>query len=170
MMKTFLRLGVVALLLVGIAMPGLAQKKAGVVSDPAELKTILPTTFFFDGQSAPVQARNNAVIRLASGKFIVAALVDNSGYSSEVAQKYQGFFITEAPISVGKTALAPGQYGFGFTADGKFRIMDAAMKDVVLVPVTMDEALKRPQPLKATEDGAGFRLYAGKKYVTLTAK
>jgi hypothetical protein len=169
-MKTWMRLGLLAILLAGLVVPGLAQKKAGVVTDPAELKTILPTTFFFDGQSAPVQTRNAAVIRLKDGKLVVAALVDTSGYSSDVVQKYQGLLIVEQPINVGKAALAPGYYGFGFTADGKFRVMDAASKDVVLVAITVDEGLKRPQPLKATEDGAGFRLYAGKKYVTISAK
>jgi len=169
-MKTWLRLGIVAALLVSFVVPGMAQKKAGIVTDPAELKTILPTTFFFEGQSAPVQARNSAVIRTKEGKTILAGLVDNSGYSTDVAQKYQGFFITETPLAFGATTLAPGQYGFGFTSDGKFRVMDAAMKDVVLVATAMDDNLKRPQPLKATEDAGGYRLYAGKKYVAFKTK
>ena len=63
--------------------------------------------------------------------------------------------------------LGPGQYGFGFTNDGKFRVMDAGANDVMLVDAHVDQKLQRAVPLKAVADGANFRLYAGKKYVTL---
>lgn len=168
-MKTWLHIGLFAVLLVGLVVPGIAQKKAGVVTDPAELKLILPTTFFFEGQSAPVQARNSTAVRLATGKMVVVGLVDNSGYSSDVAKKYQGFLIAEAPITIGDKTLAPGQYGFGFV-EGKFGILDASDKEILSVSATTDEALKRPQPLKVTEAGGAYRLYAGKKYVTFKVK
>jgi hypothetical protein len=169
-MKTWLRFGLLAVLLIGLVVPGMAQqKKAGVVTDPAELKTMIPTNFFFEGQIAPVQARNATAIRLANGKSVVVGLVDNSGYSSDVAKKYQGFLITEAPLTIGDKKLAPGQYGFGFV-DGKFGILDASDTEVLSVSSAVDEALKRPQPLKVTADGSSYRLYAGKKYVKFAAK
>jgi hypothetical protein len=31
----------------------------------------------------------------------------------------------------------------------------------------MDDQLKRPVPLKVTDENGGYRLYAGKKYVVL---
>jgi hypothetical protein len=98
---------------------------------------------------------------------IAAGLVDSSGYSSAVAQKYQGFLITSKKLSIEEQTLAPGQYGFGFTSDGKFRVMDVAANDVFMVSSHMDDKLQRPVPLKAVASGSDFRLYAGKKYVTL---
>src|SRR5215813_3190846 len=75
------------------------DKKPGIV--PADqIKKLVPTDFFFDGQVAPVQVRNSVVIRSQSGKIVEAGLVDTSGYSANVAQKYQGFFIAETKLTV----------------------------------------------------------------------
>jgi hypothetical protein len=38
---------------------------------------------------------------------------------------------------------------------------------VVNVSGKKDEELKRAMPLKIVQDGSNYRLYAGKKYVTL---
>jgi hypothetical protein len=83
-----------------------------------------------------------------------------------VQQKYQGMLITESKVNVGGSELAPGQYGFGFTAD-KFVVMNVANEDLLSVPYQTDAALKRAMPLKLVEDGAGYKLYAGKKWVAL---
>lgn len=143
-------------------------KKAGVV-DRAELKSLVPTTYFYSGQVAPVQMRNSLAIRTGGGKLVIAGLVDTSGYSSETTQKYQGFFITETKLSIGDATINPGQYGFGFS-DGKFYIMDVGGNEVASVTSQQDEALKRPTPLQATADGENYRLYAGKKYVVIKAQ
>ncbi|MGE5113144.1 MAG: hypothetical protein ACM3JB_19960 [Acidobacteriaceae bacterium] len=169
-------LGRSALLLAFLAVlifPTFAQqaqqpKKPGVL-EMTELKQVVPNSFFFDGQVAPVQMRNCVAIRLNSGKLIEAGLVDNSGYSTGVAEKYQGFFITEQKITIGNKSLPPGQYGFGF-ANGKFRVMDVAVNDMLLVDYKEDNELKRPVPLKAVEEAGNYRLYAGKKYVTISVK
>jgi hypothetical protein len=153
-----------------LALSTLAQqaKKTGIV-DSADLKQIVPTNYFYDGQVAPVQLRNAGAIRLEGGSIVQAGLVDNSGYSSDVAAKYQGYFITEKKIKIGSSELAPGQYGFGFS-DGRFRIMDVGGNDVLQADQQMDESLKRPVPLKIVADGDNYRLYAGKKYVVINAK
>jgi len=169
-MRASMRYTLVATLVAFIAMASQAQqnKKVGIL-DATELKQVAPTTYFFDGQVAPVQMRNTVAIRLADGKIVQAGFVDNSGYSSDVAAKYQGFLITEEKITIEDQALSPGQYGFGF-ANGKFRVMDVAGSDVFLVDHKTDDTLKRPVPLKATEDSGSYRLYAGKKYVTIKTK
>ena len=61
--------------------------------------------------------------------------------------------------------MQPGQYGFGFSADGKFVVMDVANGDVLSAPSQTDAALQRAVPLKLVEDGAGYKLYAGKKWI-----
>lgn len=158
----------VALLLLGLIAASVAQqsKKTGVL-DSQGLEKVVPTSFFFDDQIAPVQMRNAVAIRSQDGKIVAAGLVDSSGYAADVAQKYQGFLITSKKISVEDRSLAPGQYGFGFTKDGQFRVMDAGANDVLVVKFTEDSQLKRAVPLKAVANGSDFRLYAGKKYVTL---
>jgi hypothetical protein len=133
-----------------------------------EVKKAVPTEYFFRGQKAPVQLRNAVGFQLAHGKMMLAALVDASGYSTAIQQKYQGLLITETKVTIGGSALAPGQYGFGFTADNKFVVMDVANNDVLSEASQNDAALPRAVPLKLAEDGKGYKLYAGKKWVALT--
>jgi hypothetical protein len=170
-MRPNLRLSLVLGLVVLLISAGVAQqaKKTGIL-DSTELKPLVPTNFFYDGQTAPVQLRNSVAIRLADGKLVLAGLVDTSGYATEVVQKYQGFFVTETKLDVENSSLAPGQYGFGFGSDGKFHVMDVGGNDVLTVAFHQDENLKRPAPLKAAAEGGNYRLYAGKKYVTVSAK
>jgi len=158
---------VLFLTVLGASLALLAQDpKPGLLSIP-ELKQYVPAVYFFRGQSATVQIRNAAGFRAQEGRLVMAALVDTSGYSADVAEKYQGLFITEVKLSVGGNTLAPGQYGFGFTQDGKFLVMDVGANDVFSTPATIDENLRRPVPLKMAEDSGGYRLYAGRKYVAL---
>ena len=79
---------------------------------------------------------------MADGKIIFAALVDASGYSTAIQQKYQGMLVTESKLNIGGAELAPGEYGFGFTAD-KFVVMDVANEDKLNVPFQTDADLKR---------------------------
>jgi len=130
-----------------------------------ELKKAVPAEFFFWGQKATVQLRNAGGFQLADTKMALAALVDASGYSTSVQQKYQGMLITEVKLNIGGSELAPGQYGFGFTADGKLVVMDVANNDVLSSTWQSDETLHRPVPLKLVEDGTGYKLYAGRKWV-----
>src|SRR5258706_15927039 len=90
----------------------------------AELTRVVPPGFYFEGLSAPTQIRNSAAARFGTKRFVVAGLVDTSGYSTEVRAKYQGFFITDSPITVGGKDLSTGAYGFGFSDDGKFNVLD----------------------------------------------
>lgn len=140
-------------------------KTAGVLTN-AQARIIVPTTFFYRGQSASVQLRNSAAVRTKDGKYFLAGLVDTSGYAADVASKYQGFFITEVKLKVGDAELGPGEYGFGFVS-GKFIVTDVGAKDVLSATSRHDANLKRAVPLKITGDGDNYRLYAGKKYVTV---
>ena len=160
-------LAVVAVVLLG---SGLAEQGSKHLLSNDELKKALPTEYFFRGQKAPTQLRNSAGFQLADGKMTLAALVDASGYSTAIQQKYQGLLITEAKLNMGGSALQPGQYGFGFTAEGKFVVMDVANSDVLTVPFQTDGALPRAVPLKMVEDGNAYKLYAGKKWVEIELK
>ena len=160
-------LGTVSLLMLASA---LAQPASKHILSSDELKKAVPSEYFFRGQKAPVQVRNAVGFQLADGKMTVAALVDASGYSTAIQQKYQGMLITETKLNIGGSELSPGEYGFGFTADGKFIVMDVANNDVLSAAWQTDSALQHAVPLKLVEDGAGYKLYAGKKWVGIKAE
>ncbi len=133
------------------------------------LKKVVPVSYFFAGQSAPVQTRNSVALKTAGGHFVLAGLVDTSGYSTAIQEKYQGFFITETKLTFDGAKLDPGEYGFGFK-EGKFLVMNVASTDLFSVPSPTDEQVKHAVPLKLEKDGEGYRLYAGKKYVAFKAE
>jgi hypothetical protein len=145
---------------------GLAQKAAQHMLSNDELKNVVPAEFFFRGQKAPTQFRNSTGFQTAEGKITFGALVDVSGYSTAVQKKYQGMIVTESKLNIGGSELAPGEYGFGFAGD-KFVVMNVASEDILSVPCQTDADLKRAMPLKMVEDGAGYKLYAGRKWVTV---
>ena len=147
-----------------------AQQASRHVLGGDELKKAVPAEFFFRGQKAPVQLRNSVGFQLADGKMMMAALVDASGYSTAIQQKYQGMLITETKLNIGGSTLAAGQYGFGFAADGKFIVMDVGNNDVVSAAYQTDQALQHAVPLKLVEDGGAYKLYAGKKWVAIKAE
>jgi hypothetical protein len=147
-----------------------AQQAAKHVLSSDELKKAVPAEYFFRGQKAPVQVRNAVGFQLADGKMMLAALVDASGYSTAIQQKYLGMLITESKLNIGGSELAPGQYGFGFSADGKFMVMDVANNDVVNVTSQTNAGLQHAVPLKLVEEGGGYKLYSGKKWASIKAE
>jgi hypothetical protein len=163
MKRTLLRiLAAFVLLMIGAVMAQTASKH---VLSADEVKKAVPTEYFYRGQKAPVQLRNAVGFQLADGKMVLAALVDASGYSTAIQQKYQGLLITEIKLTIGGATLPPGQYGFGFTANGKFMVMDVANNDVLEAAAETDQELKRPVPLKLVEDNGAYKLYAGRRWV-----
>jgi hypothetical protein len=161
-----MRLAAVGTVVALLFTTGLAQKAAQHLLTSDELKTVVPAEFFFRGQKAQTQLRNATGFQTADGKVTFAGLVDTAGYSSSIQQKYQGMFVTESKLNIGGAELSPGEYGFGFTAD-KFVVMNVASEDTLTAPYQTDADLKRPVPLKMVEDGAGYKLYAGKKWIAV---
>jgi len=144
-----------------------AQETKSGVLDAEAVKKVAPSVYFFRGQSAPVQIRNSAGFSSADGKLVLAGLVDTSGYASDVHAKYQGFLITEINLHIEGSKLPPGEYGFGFSKEGKFLVMDVGSNDLFTVAAKADDKLAHPVPLKIVQDGATYRLYAGRKWVSL---
>ena len=133
-----------------------------------QLKKVIPNTFFFSGQVATVEVRNSVGLKNSAGKLVLAGLVDTTGYATAIAEKFQGFLITETRLSFDGATLEPGAYGFGF-ANGKLTVMNVAGTDVVSVASQNDDQVKHPVPLKFEKSDAGYRLYAGRKYVVVRA-
>jgi len=146
-----------------------AQDSATVLAG-AELTRVVPPGFYFQGLSAPTQMRNTAAARFGSNRYVIAGLVDTSGYAADVRAKYEGFFITDSPIKINGSELGVGAYGFGFSDNGKMQIMDLAGNQILAVTTTKDAELKRPRPLMMAKAADGLRLYNGKDYVVIAAK
>src|SRR5688500_19850113 len=96
----------------------------GTVLTATELTRVVPTGFYFQGLSAPTQMRNAAAARFGTTRHVIAGLVDTSGYSADVREKYVGFLITDSEITLNGTSLPAGAYGFGFATEGKMTVMD----------------------------------------------
>jgi hypothetical protein len=143
--------------------------KEGVLKAAEVGDKLFPDKVFFRGQSATAQARNSAGVRYSDGFLVLAALVDSSGYSSGLKEKYQGFLINEVPIEIDGQTLKPGQYGFGFVEGSKFVVMDVGANDVLQAASTKDAELKRPVPLQIVAGEPGkYRLYKGRDYVAFS--
>ena len=147
----------------------IAQDSATVLAG-AELTRVVPPGFYFQGLSAPTQMRNSAAARLGAKRYVISGLVDTSGYAADVRAKYEGFFITDSPITINGSELGTGAYGFGFSDNGKMQILDLAGNQILSVSTTKDSALKRPRPLMMTKAVDGIRFYYGKDFVTIAAK
>ena len=143
------------------------EEQQTVILAGQQLARVIPPGFYFEGQSAPTQTRNSAAARFGANRHVVAGLVDTSGYSADVRAKYEGFFITDSPVSVGGEQLGPGAYGFGFTDDGKFNLFDVGGRPLLSVGVTDDRVLRRPRPLMMTKADGGVRLYSGRQFVEI---
>jgi hypothetical protein len=135
---------------------------------PADVANILPASVFFRGQSAPVQNRNSGGVRFEDKSLTLVSLVDNSGYSSQIQEKYQAYLITESALDIDGHRLAPGAYGCGFLNDSSFVVMDIGGHDLFTAHAIHDGELHRPTPLQvmAAPNGQGrYRLYAGRNFV-----
>ena len=128
---------------------------------------LFPERVFFRGQNAPVQFRNTGGVRFADDFYVLAGIVDNSGYSTGLREKYQAYLLNEVTLQIGGETLKPGAYGFGFQEGGKFLIMDIGANDVLTATSQRDPELKRPVPLQVVAGSAAgsYRLYAGRDYV-----
>jgi hypothetical protein len=147
-------------------------KPAGVLK-PADTSNLMPAQVFFRGQSATVQMRNSGGVRYADGMFTLMALVDTSGYSSGIQQRYQAYLITEVPLQLGDGGdarkLVPGAYGVGFIQNDRFVVMDLGANELLNVGSHHDAELHRPTPLQVLDTPAEgvYRFYEGRSFVTM---
>ncbi|HET7151345.1 MAG TPA: hypothetical protein VFI60_08030 [Candidatus Acidoferrum sp.] len=127
---------------------------------------IFPEHVFFRGQVAPTQLRNTGGVHFSDDLYVLAGLVDSSGYSTEIKEKYQGYLLNEVTLDIGGKALKPGAYGFGFVS-GKFMVMDLGGNDILEGTAQHDAEMKRPMPLQVTAStNAGtYRLYVGRDFI-----
>jgi NurA-like 5'-3' nuclease len=146
------------------------SQESATVLTTADLSRVVPTGFYFQGRSAPTQMRNAAAARWGNNRYVIAGIVDTSGYAADVRAKYEGFLITDSEITLNGESLRTGAYGFGFSNDGNLNIMDLAGNQILSVSSTKDSKLRRPRPLMMSLDGDRVRLYNGRYYVIISVK
>ena len=149
---------------------GVAVAQSPVIISGAQLSRIVPSGFYFEGQSAPTQMRNSAAARFDAKQHVVAGMVDTSGYSADVRSRYEGFLIVDTPVNIGGQELATGAYGFGFVENNRFTISDVGGTQIFTVNTEPDRNLRRPRPLMMTRGAGGVRLYSGRRYVSITLR
>ena len=152
-----------------LVIPAGVKAQAGdTVLKQADMEKMMPDKVYYKGQSATTQLRNSGGVKFADGFFVLTTLVDTSGYSTGVQAKYQAYFISEVSLKVGGEHLPAGVYGVGFVGN-KFVVTDVGAHEALTVNSGDDAGLKRPVPLQFVADPAGgFRLYAGRKYVSFS--
>lgn len=139
---------------------------------PQEIDTLMPHSVFFRGQTATVQLRNTFGLRLADGTLVLAGLVDTSGYATGLQEKYQGYLISEAALTINGEALPAGAYGFGFTTNDTFIVMDVGAHEVLKVAYKTDSTIPHPRPLQieAGSHPGNYRLYEGRRFISIQVK
>jgi len=158
----------VLIFLVGAGAPLAAAQEGPKVLERDDAKVFVPVGFYFEGQSAPTQMRNSGVAVIGEKRHVIVGLVDTSGYSADIAAKYEGFFITDSPVSIGGKKLGTGAYGFGFTRDGKLNIHDIGGTTILTAETKNDDDLKRPRPLMLMTEGGELRFYKGRAYAVIS--
>lgn len=144
-----------------------ASEKESILKAADITPKIFPEHVFFRGQVAPAQMRNTGGVHFADDLYVLAGLVDSSGYSTAIKEKYQAYLLNEVTLEIGGQTLKPGAYGFGFLAGSKFLLMDLAANTLIETAGQHDAEMKRPVPLQvvASVTAGSYRLYAGRDFI-----
>src|SRR5258705_7133877 len=138
-----------------------APVKEGLLTAADVGNKLLPEKVFFRGQIAPVQARNTGGVRYADGFLVFAGLVDSSGYSTSIREKYQAYLINEVPVEIGGQTLKPGAYWVGVLEGGKIVVVGIWANDVFQAASTKGLGMERPVPPQFIGGGRGGGFPAG---------
>src|SRR5258705_12881543 len=111
--RIYLAIVVVVVVVFAATIVAIAQNPATVLENP-ELARVVPSGFYFQGQSAPTQMRNAPAARFETTRYVLAGLLNTSGYAAALRPRYQGFLITDRPSPPGGSNPPPGPYGLGF--------------------------------------------------------
>jgi hypothetical protein len=156
-----------------VAPASMAQAAAAKPAQDSVLKAseitaaLFPDRVFFRGKTAATQLRNSGGVHFADGMYFLAALVDNSGYSTAIREKYQAYILSEVAVEIGGIKLPAGAYGIGWLKDGKFVVMDLGAHDIFSVDLKHDDGMRHAVPLQvlAGASPGSYYLYSGRESV-----
>lgn len=173
-MKAYLVVVASLLLSVMVAMPASAQGVFKVEKGKA-FNNVVPKDFVLEENAIPTEKRNSALVATPSGGRLVVGLLDTSGYSSQVQEKYLGMLISEGSVHVCGNKVATGSYGFGLAKSSaaagehasQFMLYNQAGEKVVECKARWDAKIQGPRPLEVIPNGGTARLYVGRAWVEL---
>jgi hypothetical protein len=133
-----------------------------------EFDSAMVKEFYLEGNAIPTQKRNAALVKTPQGARVLFALIDTTGYSSHIQQKYEGMIISEGGFKVCGQKLGVGSFGFGHTKptatsneDMKLHVYDQAGAKIAECSGKKDAALAQPKPLQVVK-GEPTKLYLGR--------
>jgi len=149
-----------------------AQGAFELVSGKA-FDSAVPKDFYLEGNAIPTQKRNAALLKTPAGARVLFALIDTTGYSSQIQQKYEGMIINEGKVTLCGHAIGIGSFGFGLTKpaatsaeEAKFFVYNQAGGKVAECALKKDAELKQPVPLQVVvSKGGPTKLYLGKNWL-----
>jgi hypothetical protein len=159
--------------------PGFASGEGAFVQvSGKEFDSAVPKDFYLEGNAIPTEKRNAVLLKTPAGARLLFALIDTTGYSSQIKKKYIGMAIVEGAVSVGGVQLGAGSYGFGLdrpapnsSGDARFFLYNQAGEKVGDCATKKDAEIKLPRPLQLVlGKGEPARLYLGRYWVTLAAR
>jgi hypothetical protein len=131
--------------------------------------------FYIEGNAIPVEKRNGVMLKDPAGKRLIFGLLDTSGYSMDVQQKYLGLATVERKVSLGTAEVPVGAFGLGLQkaaapseAAAKLIVYDVAGQKVSEGMAQYDAKLAQPVPLQVViQKDQAPRLYFGRYFVEL---
>ncbi len=159
------------LLALGIAaLPAGLRAEGGfdVIQKGKAFEDAIPNDFYLEGNRIPTQKRNSVLVKTPAGARVVIGLIDTTGYSSHIQQKYEGMIISEGNFTVCGQKIGVGSFGFGHTKpqatssdDRMFYVYDQAGAKLAECSGKKDAALAQPRPLQVVK-GDPAKLYLGR--------
>lgn len=157
--------GVCFLLVAGVlaAMPQGAQAQGSFeLLTGKAFDSAFPKDFYLEGNAIPTEKRNGALLKTPAGARLLLALIDTTGYSSQIKQKYIGMVINEGQVSICGASVGVGSYGFGLDRpaptskdDAKFHLYNQAGAEVASCAAPLDAAMKMAKPLQVSVGKGG---------------
>jgi hypothetical protein len=165
-----LYVGLITVVLALCVQKGAAQGQFELIKGK-DFDGAVPKDFYLEGNAIPTEKRNAVLLKTPSGSRVLVALIDTTGYSSQVQKKYVGMLITEGDLSVNGQPVGVGSYGFGLekadAGDGKLRLYNQAGAQVAECAARKDADLKQPRPLQVVLGKDGARLYIERYWVEI---
>ena len=94
-----------------------AQKAGWRPATPAQLASVLPSRAQVVNEHIETEMRTASGIVNSRDQFIAGVVLLTAGYSAD--GKYSHYLVVQAPMRVGKIALPPGNYIFGWVRAGE---------------------------------------------------
>src|SRR5579862_3660401 len=165
----------VAAAMAGSCSPATCAEQGFELVTGKALDAAVPRDFYLDGNAIPTQKRNASLVKTSAGTRALFALIDTTGYSSDVVTKYVGMLITEGDLTICGQKVMVGSYGFGWARPatgvdepGKFSLYNQGGGLVIECATPRNAELRQPRPLQVvvSQDGTA-RLYDGRHFIEL---